>query len=125
MALMACVGFRTKPRKPYHPLTKVKVERPVSYVNCNYAASRKFYDAPDLNAQTLEWCARQFGRYRSRLRTRRGARREAHAHRGEVIRTEELTICLCPRRRASFDGFVNYEERRYGVPYWFPARRAV
>ena len=29
---------------------------------------------------------------------------------------------LCPERRISFDGFVNYEGRRFGVPYWYTNR---
>ena len=29
---------------------------------------------------------------------------------------------LCPRRRVSFDGFVSYEGRRFGVPYWYPGK---
>ncbi|MGN0363407.1 MAG: hypothetical protein ACI4ET_11260 [Bilifractor sp.] len=26
---------------------------------------------------------------------------------------------MCPARKISFDGFVNYEGRRFGVPYWY------
>ena len=26
---------------------------------------------------------------------------------------------LCPERKISFDGFVHYEGRRFGVPYWY------
>ena len=33
--------------------------------------------------------------------------------------TIELTYYLCPERKISFDGFVNYEGRRFGVPYWY------
>ena len=29
---------------------------------------------------------------------------------------------LCPRRRISFDGFVNSEGRRFGVPYTYVGR---
>lgn len=31
----------------------------------------------------------------------------------------ELSYYLCPERRISFDGFVTYEGRRFGVPYWY------
>jgi hypothetical protein len=31
----------------------------------------------------------------------------------------EIASYLCPVRRISFDGFVNYEGRRFGVPYWY------
>ena len=40
----------------------------------------------------------------------------------EIERTEELAMYLCPRRRISFDGFVSYEGRRFGVPYWYPGK---
>ena len=31
----------------------------------------------------------------------------------------ELSYYLCPERKISFDGFVHYEGRRFGVPYWY------
>lgn len=31
---------------------------------------------------------------------------------------------LCPERRISFDGFINYEGRRFGVPYSSPGSTA-
>ena len=31
----------------------------------------------------------------------------------------EIAKYLCPLRQISFDGFVNYEGRRFGVPYWY------
>ena len=34
-------------------------------------------------------------------------------------KTPELSFYLCPERKISFDGFVNYEGRRFGVPYWY------
>ena len=123
-AFMACVGFKTKLCKPYHPFTKGKVERLVSYVKHNFAAGRKFCNATDLNAQALEWCARQSGRYRRAMDC---VPAEEHAAKclpaaTELEQTEELAMYLCPRRRISFDGFVSYEGRRFGVPYWYPGK---
>lgn len=123
-AFMACIGFKTKLCKPRHPFTKGKVERLVSYVKHNFAAGRKFYNATDLNAQALEWCAKQSGRYRRAtdcVPSREHAARCLPAA-GELERTEELALYLCPRRRISFDGFVSYEGRRFGVPYWYPGK---
>ena len=37
----------------------------------------------------------------------------------ELPRTIEIAKYLCPPRQISFDGFVNYEGRRFGVPYWY------
>ena len=33
--------------------------------------------------------------------------------------SKEISFYLCPLRIISFDGFVNYEGRRFGVPYWY------
>ena len=38
--------------------------------------------------------------------------------------SEELLFYLCPERRISFGGFVNYEGRRFGVPYSYTGRTA-
>lgn len=123
-AFMACVGFRTKLCKPYHPFTKGKVERLVKYVKGSFVAGRKFYSATDLNAQALEWCAKQSGRCRRAVDCV-----PADEHSGkclpaaaELERTEELAMYLCLRRRISFDGFVSYEGRRFGVPCWYPGK---
>lgn len=35
-----------------------------------------------------------------------------------------MRLYLCPERRISFDGFVNYEGRRFGVPYSYPGATA-
>ena len=35
-----------------------------------------------------------------------------------------MRFYLCPERRISFDGFVNYEDRRFGVPYSYPGGTA-
>ncbi len=33
-----------------------------------------------------------------------------------------MSFYLCPERIISFDGFVNYEGRRFGVPIWYRKR---
>ena len=38
--------------------------------------------------------------------------------------SDVLREYLCPARRISFDGFVNYEGRRFGVPYSYAGRVA-
>lgn len=123
-AFMACVGFKTRLCKPYHPYTKGKVERLVRFVKGNFAAGRAFRDLDDLNAQAAEWCAWQSARYRRAL-----GRVPADEHSGSCLRaaagleaSDELARYLCPRRRISFDGFVSYEGRRFGVPYWYEGK---
>lgn len=123
-AFMSCAGFKTRLCKPRHPFTKGKVERLVQFVKGNFVAGRKFYNATDLNAQALEWCAKQSGRYRRAVYCV-----PADEHSSTCLpaataleKTEELAMYLCPRRRISFDGFVSYEGRRFGVPYWYPGK---
>ena len=123
-AFMNTTGFKTKLCKPYHPFTKGKVERLIQFVKGNFTAGRRFFNATDLNAQALEWCARQSGRYRRAVDC---VPADEHAAKclpaaSELERTEELAMYLCPRRRISFDGFVSYEGRRFGVPYWYPGK---
>ena len=86
---MKTVGFQTKLCKPRHPFTKGKVERLVRFVKENFLVGRSFLDITDLNQSALDWCNRQNAVY----------------HRAT------------PLRKISFDGFVNYEGRRFGVPY--------
>ena len=32
---------------------------------------------------------------------------------------QPVMFYLCPERLITFDGFVSYEGRRFGVPYWY------
>ena len=123
-AFMACVGFKTRLCKPRHPFTKGKVERLVQFVKGNFLAGRAFQDITQLNNEALEWCVSQSNRYRRALDLV-----PADAHRTaclpackSVVLDGELALYLCPRRRISFDGFVSYEGRRFGVPYWYADR---
>lgn len=123
-AFMACVGFGTRLCRPRHPFTKGKVERLVSFVKGNFAAGRRFYNVTDWNAQALEWCAKQSGRYRRAVDC---VPADSHAARcppaaSELAGTQEPALYLCPLRSISFDGFVSFEGRRFGVPYWYPGK---
>lgn len=78
----------------------------------------------DLNAQALEWCAKQSGRYRRAVDC---VPADSHAAKclpaaSELAGTQELALYLCPLRSISFDGFVSFEGRRFGVPYWHPGK---
>ena len=125
-AFMKAFDFETKLCKPRHPFTKGKVERLVRFVKDNFLAGRVFYHVTDLNWQALEWCNRQNGTYH---RAVDGVPQQIHgAVCGERLRTlpetELVRLYLCPERRISFDGFVNYEGRRFGVPYSYPGAKA-
>ena len=125
-AFMRTVGFDTKLCKPYHPFTKGKVERLVRFVKENFLADRVFYNVTDLNRQALEWWHAQNNIYH---RVVDGMPQQLHdAACSKVLRelpdSKEIQFFLCPERRISFDGFVNYEGRRFGVPYSYPGRTA-
>lgn len=123
-SFMATVGFKTRLCKPRHPFTKGKVERLIRFVKENFLCGRRFYNMTDLNEQALAWCAEQSGRYRRSLAH---IPSEEHAQKcmmatSELAKTQQVALYLCPRRRISFDGFVNYEGRRFGAPYWYSGK---
>jgi transposase len=123
-AFMEAVGFKTRLCKPYHPWTKGKAERLVRFVKGNFLAGRTFTDITDLNGQALEWCAKKALRL---MRPPGVVPAEEHASAclpssAALVETTEVAMYLCPERKISFDGFVSYEGRRFGVPYWYEGR---
>ena len=125
-AFMRTVGFDTKLCKPRHPFTKGAVERLVRFVKENFLADRVFCNVTDLNWQALEWCNTQNGIYH---RAVDGVPQQIHdaacsSHLRKLPASSEVRWYLCPERRISFDGFVNYEGRRFGVPYSYAGSTA-
>ena len=116
---MKTVGFKTKLCKPRHPFTKGKVERLVRYVKENFIVGRVFTNITDINFQAKEWCDSHNDMYHRFLDL---IPSETH-HKACLLAAKILTMdievykSLCPLRKISFDGFVNYEGRRFGVPY--------
>lgn len=118
-AFMKTVGFETRLCKPRHPFTKGKVERLIRFVKDNFLADRVFSNITDLNWQALEWCRRQNSIYHKTIDS---VPEQLHMagcaeHLRELPKTDAVRFYLCPERKISFDGFVNYEGRRFGVPY--------
>ena len=118
-AFMKAVGFQTKLCKPRHPFTKGKVERLIRFVKENFLADRVFSNISDLNWLALEWCNQQNGIYHKAVD---GTPQQIHLQRcnenlKELPKTDTIRFYLCPERKISFDGFINYEGRRFGVPY--------
>lgn len=118
-AFMKTVGFQTKLCKPRHPFTKGKVERLIKFVKSNFLAGRTFFNVSDLNEAAMLWCEKQNGVYHRSIDMVPN-----EAHHGECSRvvsqlqeSPELMAYICPERKVSFDGFVNYEGRRFGVPF--------
>ena len=78
----------------------------------------------DLNEQALDWCNRQNSSFHKALNL---IPNEEHAQKCQQIVTElkkchEIFIYLCPERRISFDGFVNYEGRLFGLQYSYTSK---
>lgn len=123
---MTTVGFKTKLCKPRHPYTKGKVERLVGFVKGNFLVGRTFWNVTDLNQQALEWCDKQNHAFHKGLY---GIPQETHLHAcaenlSSLEDTLEVRRYLCPARKISFDGFVNFEGRRFGVPYQYVGQYA-
>ena len=122
---MKVVGFQTRLCKPRHPFTKGKVERLVRFVKDNFLAGRVFWNITDLNFAALDWCAEQNTAYHRGIGIPQDIHTESCASGlSPIDDTRELLFYLCPERSISFDGFVNYEGRRFGVPYTYNGRTA-
>lgn len=118
-AFMKVIGFKTKLCKPRHPFTKGAVERLVRFVKENFIVGRTFGNITDLNCEALKWCNTQNSKYHKAVDC---VPQEVHTVSCRtvavnLVMTKEILMYLCPPRKISFDGFVNYEGRRFGVPY--------
>lgn len=116
---MGTIGFETKLCKPRHPFTKGAVERLVQFVKTNFMAGRVFGSITDLNYDVWRWCDRQNNRYHDGVYC---VPHEEHQKKclpaiKDLTLSDPVRIYLWPERKISFDGFVNYEGRRFGVPY--------
>ena len=123
-SFMKAVGFRTVLCKPRHPFTKGAVERLIRFVKENFLAGRVCANVTELNFEALIWCGEQNSRYHKAVDC---IPNDAHAqlcmqNASILTMTQELYFYLCPERKISFDGFVNYEGRRFGVPYYYQQR---
>lgn len=118
---MKAVGFSTKLCKPRHPFTKGSVERLIRFVKDSFVAGRTFGNLTDLNYEALRWCARQDNEYHQCVDCVpvREHQDRCMLSASELVLTDDLHVYLCPERKISFDGFVTYEGRRFGVPYTY------
>lgn len=118
---MKAIGFQTKVCKPRHPFTKGKVERLIRFVEGNFLAGRTFWNVTDLNEAAFQWCETQNGKFHKEID---GIPESLHSLRCcketfALKKDPAVFEYLCPLRRLSFDGFVSYEGRRFGVPASF------
>jgi hypothetical protein len=121
---MGNIGFETRLCKPRHPFTKGSVERLVRYVKDNFIAGRVFTEITDLNYQAVRWCNQVDSVYHKAVDCVPSDKHASCCMKTacELENTPELAFYLCPERAISFDGFINYEGRRFGVPYWYTGK---
>lgn len=125
-AFMNTVGFRTKLCKPRHPFTKGKIERLIRFVKDNFMAGRLFWNISDLNDQALRWCDKHNGKYHREIDDIPDFLHVSQCAltAGALKENMEVALYLFPLRKISFDGFVNYEGRRFGVPFRYNGKTA-
>lgn len=113
------IGFATKLCKPRHPFTKGAVERLVRFVKDNFLAGRVFGTITDLNYEAWKWCDHQNNRYHKAVDCVPHTRHSVSCMQNASTLKDTFAVrkYLCPIRSISFDGFVTYEGRRFGVPY--------
>lgn len=118
---MGNLGFETKLCKPRHPFTKGSVERLVRFVKDNFLPGRVFSEITDLNYEAIRWCNTQNSIYHRAVDCIPNDKHTMFCMKNASVLEEsiELSYYLCPERKISFDGFVHYEGRRFGVPYWY------
>lgn len=113
LMFMSDLGFKTRLCKPRHAFTKGRVERYVRFVKENFAPGTAFTNLDDLNQQALEWCQKRAAR-----KLLNSTPRQLHEQeRLEALPPKSvLSAYEMVERTVSFDGFVAYEGRRFGVP---------
>lgn len=116
------LGFRTDLCKVKHPFTKGKVERLVRYVKENFCAGQTFLNITDLNQKALQWC---FTKNSNPIKGYEHIPMDEHMS-ADLLRPLKKSVLLlpylAPMRKISFDGFVHYEGRQFGVPYRYAGR---
>ena len=100
------------------------MERLVGYVKSNFIAGRVFSNITELNIQALRWCNEKNSVYHQGVDCipnevhNRSCRRIAEP----LLLTEEVRLYLFPPRKVSFDGFIEFEGRRFGVSFSYKKR---
>ncbi|MBD5450676.1 MAG: transposase, partial [Lachnospiraceae bacterium] len=124
---MGNLCFETKLCKPRHPFTKGAVERLVRFVKDNFLPGRSFNEITDLNYEAIRWCNAQNSIYHRAVDCIPNDKHAMACMRNATVLEEsiELSYYLCPERKISFDGFVHYDGRRFGVPYWYTGKPAA
>ena len=116
--------FHTTLCKPRHPYTKGTVERLVRFVKGNFLPGRVFTDLTDLNNQVATWCNQKNNTYKKASDCIPMQRHSSACFRNISLLQDSPVLYkyLAPEREISFDGFVSYEGRRFGVPLHYSGK---
>ena len=100
------------------------MERLIRFVKDNFLQGRNFHNITELNEAALEWCVTQNSKYHKEVDDIPSMLHASACSCSTHTIEESLTILkyLCPERSISFDGFIEYEGRRFGVPYSYTRR---
>ncbi len=123
-AFQKTFGFSTHLCKIAHPFTKGEVERLVRYVKENFIQGRSFINISDLNRQALDWC---FHANSKLTKDRDCIPLNEHVLENCTELTSDMSallVYLAPLRSIDFEGFVNYEGRKFGVPLSYQRKKA-
>lgn len=116
------IGFETRLCKVAHPFTKGAVERLVRYVKDNFIQGRSFTNLTDLNEAAFRWCMAknsQETRGKGYVPAQEHIRNERF---GALPSDDVLFPFLAPKRSIGYDGCIDFENRRYGVPLSYKGR---
>lgn len=102
------------------------MERLIRFVKENFLAGRSFWTITDLNREAMTWYYEENERFHPAL-----AQIPDQVHRTACLSAlkplpddANLEKYLSPERRISFDGFISYENRRFGVPFSYTEKVA-
>ena len=100
-----------------------RVERPMSFIEGNFLAGRRFADFSDLNAQARAWCDKVNATYKDHLH---GSPRELFA--AERAHLQPLPLFIpevyaLHHRLVDVEGYVTVHGHRYSVPWLLIGRQ--
>ena len=101
------------------------MERLVRFVKDNFVPGRIYRNITSFNYEARRWCSQHNRAYH---KTVDGIPHDIHMNECmeqdavPFVLNKDLDYYLCPVRSISFDGFVSYDGRRFGVPYSYTER---
>jgi hypothetical protein len=124
-SFMKAVGFKTILCRPRHPYTKGKVERLVEFVKGNFLPGRQFGDLYSLNDDALAWCEEKnhHSSISSHLSSDIIHQESCGKHLHGLEESDEVRMYESPLRHVMSDGFVSYENHKYGIPCTYTGRQ--